>query len=429
MKYKLNKYNYFYQVNGDVVCLDLLQKVSITIPYKNYLLIEHHKNSIEELNDVNKHLFSLLYKTGFIIDYDIDEFKIVKSKYNSEIFRNNTYRLTILPTMDCNFSCWYCYEDKIKGLMNSEIQERIIEHVKRKIEIDGISNLQLDWFGGEPLLGFDRVIYPLSKKIISLAKKNEIHFSNQITTNGYLLTNKMLSQLIEIQLNNFQITLDGNEEAHNKIKNGKNAYKKTITNINMLCEGVEKAEIALRINYTDESLKTSLDIIDDFPKINRTKLRINFQKVWQLIDKSDKSLELVEIKQKFEDEGFNIFSYELKDVSVCYANQYEQAVISYDGNVFKCTARDFKKENADGYLEEDGLIEWNIDKHSRRFGINAFEKYEQCRVCDILPACYGPCSQKVLETNMLDFNKICNYEGIKSSLNELLKKNYDKIFN
>lgn len=429
MEYKLHKYIYFHKIKEDVVCFDLLRNFYIIIPIRNFLLVEKYKGNIYELNNVNKHLFSLLYKTGFIINSDIEELAIAKSKYNAKIFHDKSYRLTLLPTLDCNFNCWYCYEKKKKGIMDKDIQERILKLIKTKIKLEGVSNFQLDWFGGEPLLCFDSVIYPLSKRILNIANKYNTSFSNQITTNGYLFTADSISKLNEIEMRNFQITLDGNEKVHNKLKKGKNSYQKTIENINLLCNLVNNPEIMLRINFSDENLLGCQDIIKDIPRENREKITINFQRIWQLKNVKDYYPEVSKVRRNFKDEGFNLFLYEPEDVSVCYADRIEQAVISPMGNVFKCTARDFTRQNADGFLNDEGVIEWNISKHSRRFGINAFEKYEECKECKILPACYGPCSQKVLETEVEDFKKICNYDGIMSSLKEYLEKQYEENFN
>ncbi|MDF1549107.1 MAG: SPASM domain-containing protein, partial [Bacteroidales bacterium] len=290
------------------------------------------------------------------------------------------------------------------------------------------SRIQLDWFGGEPLLGFDSIVYPFSKKILELSKESKVLFSNQITTNGYLLDEKKIYKLNEIKLSNFQITLDGNESDHNKVKISTNSYKKTVNNLNLLCDIVENLELMLRINFTDESLKGCVDIIEDIPFGNRAKMKVLFQKVWQTLDKSDDSEELRKMKKTFSNAGFIISEYDIKPVLACYADRYEQSVVNFDGKVFKCTARDFTDENSDGFLDEDGDIQWDVDKQSRRFGVIAFEKYEDCKKCDLLPACYGPCSQKVLETDIDDFEKICNYGGIKSTIVKVLERNYAETF-
>ncbi len=110
--------------------------------------------------------------------------------------------------------------------------------------------------GGEPLLYFDEIVYPISKKINDLCKRNNINFNNMITTNGYLMNENIMKKFNSINLRNFQITLDGDENEHNKIKKTKNnekTYKKTIENILKLIDLNKNIHLLLRINYTENN--------------------------------------------------------------------------------------------------------------------------------------------------------------------------------
>lgn len=52
-------------------------------------------------------------------------------------------------------------------------------------------------------------------------EKHGAQFSNSMTTNGFLLTEDIIQKCMEIRLNELQVTLDGDKEAHNKIRNQK----------------------------------------------------------------------------------------------------------------------------------------------------------------------------------------------------------------
>lgn len=80
--------------------------------------------------------------------------------------------------------------------------------------------------------------------------------------------------------------------------------------------------------------------------------------------------------------------------SACYADNYNQVVINYDGKIFKCTARDFNDENCEGVLTKEGLIHWNTDRLLYRMNIRIAEN---CKKCKLLPSCPGICSQKKME--------------------------------
>ena len=80
----------------------------------------------------------------------------------------------------------------------------------------------------------------------------------------------------------------------------------------------------------------------------------------------------------------------------CYADKVYEAVVNYDGNVFKCTARDFYSENKSGILSNDGNIIWTENINSRR---KTKLSRQICRKCRILLLCGGSCSQKAIESN------------------------------
>ena len=54
-------------------------------------------------------------------------------------------------------------------------------------------------------------------------------------------------------------------------------------------------------------------------------------------------------------------------------------------------------------------------------------EYEKCIDCQYLPACWGPCSQKCIEYKDGDFDKICNIEGIKKTIDESLESFTKKL--
>lgn len=431
MNYKFSKYNNFVDYNNEIICFNSMSGALFTISKNQYRLFNKYKNNLQKLNEYKKDLYETLIKTRFIIPENQNELDIIKFRNRRDVFINNFYKLIINPTLDCNFKCWYCYESHPKGRMTEEMMERVKKYVESLIEAHKISGLNLSWFGGEPLLCFNNVIYPLSKKLKQIIDNNKIIYFATITTNGYLLNENMLEKINEIGLRSFQITLDGNEERHNKNRNinGKPTFRKIVDNINMLCEKLKDSYISLRINYKDETLEDIEEIINNFPKKNRDKIKIDFQRIWQTFDKgislNEKLREKINLCQ---DNGFNTSSahFELHKGFVCYADRWHGAVINYDGNVYKCTARDFTKENSCGYLKEDGTIKWKPEKIFKRFAKATFEN-KMCLNCKLLPMCLGPCSQKMVETKEEDLVKICHLKLIEVSVEDFIINRYKQL--
>lgn len=75
-------------------------------------------------------------------------------------------------------------------------------------EISGSKSLRLDWFGGEPLLYYEKMI-AFCARMNQYCIENSVIFQHSITTNGYLLTKDKASRMIENGIHLFQITIDG----------------------------------------------------------------------------------------------------------------------------------------------------------------------------------------------------------------------------
>jgi uncharacterized protein len=374
------------------------------------------------LSEKRPHFFSAMIKTGIIVPCDFNEIDFIKTENRRIVFSNYCYRLTLNPTLECNFKCWYCYEKHVQGKMDNKLLKSIEKHVKYKIEEEGIKRLELDWFGGEPFLYFNEIVYPLSLKIKKLCKLNDVEFAHSSTTNGYLLDIDRIRKLKEIQMNNFQITLDGNEKLHDKIrydKDTKKSYKKIIENMNLLAENND-CKISLRINFTKKTLETIKDISNDISDKSRNKVEICFQQVWQ--DSFKKNISSADIEKEFMKLGFAVERSRLNEkYYTCYADLNNQAVINYDGNVFKCTARDFANTKPCGTLQSTGIIDWDKSKIYARMCRATFEN-KFCLKCFYLPLCKGPCSQKMLETKSdADFRKYCYKGGIKETINKKIE--------
>lgn len=91
-----------------------------------------------------------------------DEISLLRYRNHQHIYADRDYSLFLNPTLECNFSCWYCYETHEKGYMSEKMIEKIKKHIIYMIEKIHINSLTLSWFGGEPLLYFNEVVYPIS---------------------------------------------------------------------------------------------------------------------------------------------------------------------------------------------------------------------------------------------------------------------------
>jgi uncharacterized protein len=146
MAYKINKYIYTITKGDIIVIMNLLNQNIFALTKDKFSLLN---SNLEIVEKIHKHLFSAMRKLDIVIPIDTNEIDQVKYINRSAVFADRSYRLTINPTLECNFSCWYCYEKHPHGKINSTILNAIYKLIKHKIEAEKIPHLILDWFGGE----------------------------------------------------------------------------------------------------------------------------------------------------------------------------------------------------------------------------------------------------------------------------------------
>ena len=175
-----------------------------------------------EIETFNPKLFSDLLSIGALIPEDFNELQEVINKSKNVDNNESEFTLIINPTMNCNFKCWYCYESHILG---SQLSEKTLNKVYKLIDNiliqkKELKSFVLSFFGGEPLMYYKKT----SMQIIDYlrSKYNQypnINFSVNFTSNGYLVNNDIINHLnMANESNHFQITLDGGEEYHNKVR-------------------------------------------------------------------------------------------------------------------------------------------------------------------------------------------------------------------
>jgi uncharacterized protein len=359
---------------------------------------------------------------------DTDEIARLRFNNKKAVFSDKFYRLIMNPTTDCVFNCWYCNQhSQDKGRMSEDTIVKIRKHIDYMVNVDKIIGLHLDWFGGEPLMYFNEVIVPISEYGMEVASKNSLPFVNQITTNAYLIDEVMVKKMNDIKLTLFQITIDGDEKRHNKIRNAKGvpSFQRIMQNINMILENLPEVHITLRLNYDDSTLKMSElnKVFSLIPEMYRNKVSPNFQRVWQTVKKQKgaKNEDIVKLESQITDLGYKVVgttAFQIGNCIKCYGDRLYNTVIDYDGKVYKCTARTQREV---GVLNDNGVITWQPDTLTRLYSKAPFEN-KKCLACKHLPICLATCVQNANESDeepakcTLDYAEISVEDFIRSLL-------------
>ncbi|KAA2243513.1 radical SAM protein [Chitinophaga agrisoli] len=383
---------------------------------------------VEGLSAYHPKFYKVLWEKGFIVEDAVDEVDKVR-KISESVDSNETfYHLIINPTMNCNFKCWYCYETHIK---DSKMTEPTLDNVKKHITSvlqnkPELKTLHVDWFGGEPLLYFDKVIDPLLSYTTQLCKERNVEFASSFTTNAFLINDRMIERFKLYNIMSFQITLDGNKAMHNTVRYvsaNRGSYDEIVANVIKLCRA--GFHITLRINYSKNTLTDLEEVAKDLQPLEqefRKNLVVTFHKVWQEKEE-DLGTRVDELLQIFHKHGINAVTGGLPDNvrNSCYGDRRNQATINYNGEVFKCTARNFSSDAKEGQLNEDGSITWN-EKYEKRMNIKF--KNKPCLSCPIMPICNGGCSQQAVEHDGKDY---CVYNFSEHAKKEAVLNKFLKI--
>ena len=316
------------------------------------------------LKSLHPELYDKLIDSGFIVEDGVNEIDIIRQKHKQAVNRKN-YFLVVLPTLNCNFKCWYCIQEHVPSKMSLETITALKNHIEYMITEEKIELLHLDWFGGEPFLYFNEIIKPITEFAIAQCKLHSIPFIASSTTNAYFINESVSYQLADLHFRHFQITLDGNKEMHDKVKymNGcVSAFETALRNINNILLHSPQSNIYLRINYTHDNLTEA--IIDQVNELISTEFRsritIGPHKVWQV--EADKSYNdpIIQILNNFEKSGYNVARQNINlNYTPCYVNEKYYNSINYNGDVLKCTANsNLHTPLNKGKITSDGRIIW-----------------------------------------------------------------------
>ena len=170
----------------------------------------------------------------------------------------------------CNLNCSYCFASQghyhgERAVMSYEVGKRALDFL---IENSGTRrNLEVDFFGGEPLLNFE-VVKDLVKYARSIEKEKGKNFRFTLTTNGVLIDDDVID-FANKEMSNVVLSLDGRKEIHDRFRvdyAGKGSFDKIVPKFQKLVEAREGKNYYMRGTFTHanpdflEDIKVMLDL-------------------------------------------------------------------------------------------------------------------------------------------------------------------------
>lgn len=269
--YKMNGYNIIIDQNSG--CVHSVDDVAYDIitNYENKNKDEIKSYILEKYKDRDD-------VTAEDIDLCFDDIETLKKE--GRLFAEDTFEKTasafkkrqgVLKAIclhvahDCNLACKYCFAGKgeydgPKGLMSFETGKRALDFL---VEQSGARhNLEVDFFGGEPLLNWD-----VCKKLVeygrSIEKKYNKNFRFTVTTNGVLLNDEIMD-FCNKEMGNVVLSLDGRKETHDRLRitrKDTGSYDMIIDKFKKFAQSRNQKDYYMRGTYTHFNTDFSKDVI------------------------------------------------------------------------------------------------------------------------------------------------------------------------
>lgn len=311
---------------------------------------------------------------------------------------------------DCNLRCRYCFADEgayhsVRETMSFETAKAAIDFLLR--ESGNRKVLEVDFFGGEPLMNFEvvkKTVYYAKEEGAKLGKK----FLFTTTTNGLLLDDEIIKFFNE-EMENVVLSLDGRREVHDAVRktvSGKGSFDAVIEKIKKFVRARGDKHYYVRGTFTAKNLDFSKDVlfladsgfdsismepvVTDIPDLQIGKEHL------PLIEKEYETLADEYVKREEEGKGFLFFHFNIdleggpclsKRVSACGAgNEYFSVVPN--GDIYPCHQFAGDKDFIMGNVFE-GKLNGAI---RRKFAESCLFTRKKCKDCFAKFICSGGCS-------------------------------------
>lgn len=367
---------------------------------KKYLYNSNNSGLLELSKDYfNDEEKKYLAEHKFYVQDGEDEIQELEKEVNDSIrLGSKSLELTIALTNQCNFKCAYCYQDKNQIIMSEQTANDILQKIREILETGNYEEIWIHYFGGEPLLNIPILKY-LDKNIQLIAQENNIKYHTYLTTNGSMLTGDVLS---EVKFENIQLTFDGKENTHNRLRISEQFHFKE--EIDLLEKILNKtdAHIILRMNACVQNKNEILDF---------------YQYILESYEYERIEINLNRMIKYHEEDNFEMIAQQeyaelLHKLQILVGEMTGKTQLPVPRKTpCKFTCGIAYSIRPDGYCNpcsgsaENGTILFKDVDITKR---NKIKFREECKQCVCLPLCLGGCVvQHDLKVGCCAYEKFC----------------------
>lgn len=412
-RYQSNGYNIVLDINSG--CIHLVDEVT-------YEVLPYLEEGMEADAIANK--FGDRFKKEDV-ETSVTECKKLKEQgmlFTKDIYENiidefTKNRQTVVKALclhiahDCNLACRYCFAEEgeyhgRRALMSFEVGKKALDFL---IANSGSrKNLEVDFFGGEPLMNW-QVVKDLVKYGREQEKLHNKRFRFTLTTNGVLL-NDEVQEFVNREMDNVVLSIDGRKEVHDRMRpfrNGKGSYDLVLPKFEKLAESRNQEKYYVRGTFTKNNKDFSNDVLHladlGFKQISvepvvgsdEEDYALQAEDLPEIFAEYDK-LAAEMVNRYHTDKDFNFFHFMLdltggpcvaKRLSGCGSGTEYLAVTPW-GDLYPCHQFVGEEKYLMGNVD-DGITRPDIREEFKE--CNVYSK-EKCRNCFAKFYCSGGCA-------------------------------------
>ena len=420
-QYKNNGYNIVLDVNsGSIHVVDDCVYDAIPLVEK---IVEKNLSKEEMLAEAIEACKELPYPEEDMAEVceELLELKEMGQLYTEDIYKDYIIdfkkRQTVVKALclhiahDCNLACQYCFAEEgeyhgRRALMSFEVGKKALDFLVANS--GNRINLEVDFFGGEPLMNWD-VVKQLVAYGRSLEEPNNKKFRFTLTTNGILLNDEIL-EFANKEMSNIVCSIDGRKEINDMMRpfrGGQGSYDVIVPKFQKVAESRDQMDYYVRGTFTHNNLDFSKDVahladlgfkqISVEPVVAKPEdayaiTEADIPKILEEYDELAKDL----IRRRKEGKGVNFFHFMIdltggpcvaKRLSGCGSGTEYLAVTPW-GDFYPCHQFVGQEEFLMGNVDT-GITATDIRDEFKTCNVYAKEK---CRDCFAKFYCSGGCA-------------------------------------
>ncbi len=281
--------------------------------------------------------------------------------------------VVLLPTEGCNLRCVYCFQPHTPVTMSRSTRGAVRRLLRRLVEEEQAPALHVEWYGGEPLAAWN-VVEELSSFARDLARRHAIPFTMSMTTNGTLLGPSRFARLTELGCTDYQITLDGPAETHDRRRisaGGGGSFQRIWKNLMAMRESDASFRVVLRLGFDRHNVDRLRSWIPELARVFAGDPRFElYARPIAYPDGSgpgfaaDEAREIkVMIDRELATAGLTVVDMRRENRPggiACHAGSAASIMVGPDGTLHKCAVGLESPNNRIGRLRADGTLELDL---------------------------------------------------------------------